>query len=523
VVHDQAERIQQEVNRRLELALRTQGDATAQVEVCKDDPVRFVNDWVWTYDPRNAGVGLPPNIPFVLRPKQAEFIRWLQEREREQESGLVEKSRDEGMTFVMCAYMLHHWLFIPGFAGAIGSRKEDLVDKSGDPKSIFWKIRFQLERLPKWFYPEGFNRNEHDNYMRLVNPAIGSSITGEAGDNMGRGGRATLYFIDEWAFIDRAESVNAAVSQNSNVRIKGSTPNGVGNVFYEERFSGKLPIFTFHWRDNPAKNYFDEERGVYPWYERQKKNLDPVTVAQEIDIDYTASVQGIVIPAKYVQAALDFEIEDGALITAGLDVSDNGDDLTPWGLRKGGNLRDLRVLEANTINEKAWAAIDLTNKAGAKTLYYDRVGVGAAMRGTLETSQPEFEVIGLNNGEKPTSIRYEDDPDIPADQRFDLRGSELWWNLMLRFLRTYERVTGIDPDHPDEDCISLKPLKDSNNPHLFTLVTQLSQPTYKRTSRDKLSVNKYGEGSKSPDFAETVMYTFAVEPRFNLPGPIGWE
>ena len=38
------------------------------------------------------------------------------------------------MSYVVLGFYLHRWLFVEGFAGGVGSRKEDLVDKKGDPK-----------------------------------------------------------------------------------------------------------------------------------------------------------------------------------------------------------------------------------------------------------------------------------------------------------------------------------------------------------------------------------------------------
>jgi hypothetical protein len=49
---------------------------------------------------------------------------------------------------------------------------------------------------------KGFVEKVHDNYMRIINPDNGATITGEAGDNIGRGGRTTMYFLDEWALLN---------------------------------------------------------------------------------------------------------------------------------------------------------------------------------------------------------------------------------------------------------------------------------------------------------------------------------
>lgn|GEM_PF-3269057 len=69
------------------------------------------------------------------------------------------------------------------------------------------------------------------------------------------------------------------------------------------RFSGKHEVFTFHWRDDPRKS---EE-----WYEQQKAKKNPVTVAQELDLDYTASIEGICIPAAWVRAAVGLPLPAG--------------------------------------------------------------------------------------------------------------------------------------------------------------------------------------------------------------------
>ena len=310
-----------EILRRLELLERCDGDAYLQAVVlahCADSLVDFINDFVWTYDPRNAERNEPTFMPLVLRPKQIEFLGWLDELLAGRENGLVEKSRDEGMSWCVLAYFAHKWLFTPGFKAGLGSRKLDYVDQSGNMDSLFPKLRTLLEYLPRWMLPERYNPRLHDKYCRLINPDTGASITGEGGDDIGRGGRNTMYLVDEHAKLQNPEGVEMALSQNANCIIYGSTPSGVGNLFYQKRHSGKIAVFTFHWRDNPAKNYTatrvnaeGELETYYPWYEAQVAKYDPVTIAQEIDIDYTASAKGVVIPAKYVQAALDLELEEG--------------------------------------------------------------------------------------------------------------------------------------------------------------------------------------------------------------------
>ena len=114
---------------------------------------------------------------------------WLAERYRTRTSAPVEKSRDSGATWMACVFAVWLWLFQDGSTSGFGSRKEILVDRQGDMQSIFEKIRTIIRRLPHYLLPRGFKPEVHLNYMRILNPEIDTSIIGEAGDNIGRGGR----------------------------------------------------------------------------------------------------------------------------------------------------------------------------------------------------------------------------------------------------------------------------------------------------------------------------------------------
>src|SRR5262249_33628937 len=140
-----------------------------ELALCARDVTHWCNSWCWTYDPRLN----PATVPFDLFPRQAEFLVWLAEREAAQGNGLVEKSRDMGVTWLCCLHALHGWLFRDGFKASFGSRKLDLVDRRGDPDSIFEKLRFLLHNVPPWMLPARFSWEEHDCEAKLINPANG--------------------------------------------------------------------------------------------------------------------------------------------------------------------------------------------------------------------------------------------------------------------------------------------------------------------------------------------------------------
>lgn len=157
-------------------------------------PAEFIMHWMDTYNPRKKDNKW---MPFVFFTRQLEFIDFLHELREHGESGLVEKCRDAGATWLACGYSIWSWLFIADDAIGWGSRKQELVDKIGDASSIFEKMRKIVERLPDIWTPHNFSPRKHATFMKFINPENSSSITGETGDAIGRGGRTALYFKDE--------------------------------------------------------------------------------------------------------------------------------------------------------------------------------------------------------------------------------------------------------------------------------------------------------------------------------------
>ena len=371
----------------------------------KDHPVEFITDWGMTFDPRNAEVKLPTTMPFLLFPKQAEYIVWLRERWLAREDGLAEKSRDMGVSWLCVAFGVWMWLFHPGTVVGFGSRKEEYVDDLSDPKSLFWKARQFVNLLPVEFRPAGWDAKKHAPFMTLTNPENGSAMVGEAGDNIGRGNRTSIYFKDESAFYERPESIDAALSQTSNCKIDVSTPNGNGNPFYRKRHSGKVKIFTFHWRDDPRKGP--------EWYAKQQNDLDPVVLAQEVDIDYNASTNDSWISGKDVEDAQRLgpaDVEANGPWSIGVDAAHMGDDESVITKRRG--LLTLPQISRRKLDGPALAAAveeecrmleDVGGIIGAIVIELDGPGISAY--DVLKAGKYAAVVIGIHTGAKLSDDR----------------------------------------------------------------------------------------------------------------------
>ena len=487
----------------------------------RDDPAQYIIDWGVTFDPRNVERGLPTLSPFFLFPRQEEWVHWFLERWKNQEPGLTDKSRDMGMSWLFVGLCATICMFNDGIVAGLGSRKEEYVDKKGDPKSLLYKARQFVINSPREF--RGSWKERDSPHMRVEFPDTKSIITGESGDGIGRGDRSSFYFVDESAWMPRPELIEASLSQTTNCRQDISTPRGMNNPFARKRFSGKIKVFTFHWHEDPRKDQ--------AWYEKKCHDIDdPVVVAQEIDLDYSASIEGILIPSAWVQAALDSHIKLGFDISgarmAGLDVADEGKDKNAlcgrWGIL-------VEYIEAwsgkgSDIYETVQKTFTLCDVLNYPKVYYDADGLGAGVRGDAKVLNSKRvkklpfhpfrgsgEVVD-KEGNPFQGVKENKDSDKGRtnEDLFANAKAQAWWMLRRRFELTYRAVVQKLPYNKD-DIISIS----SSVAEYRKLMIELSQPTYKQNNVGKIIVDKMPDGSQSPNLADAVMIAFAPPAKIN--------
>lgn len=258
---------------------------------CEEDILFWINTFCWTFDPRPGNqqkLGYDDaNLLFITWDFQDKYIHWLQEKIGLGENGVVEKSRDMGVSWITLAVFQHYWQF--GGAGndfRLGSRKEDFVDKIGEMDALFPKLRYMIKRQPKWLLPEGFNPEKHMSFMKIKNPQTESTITGESNNQyFGTGGRKKAVFYDEFAKWEHTdESAWQSASDVTDCKIAVSSANGRSNHFYRLRSqkAGKVDVYRIHWSSHPLKDR--------AWYEKEKQERSKKDLAAEVDIDYSASI-----------------------------------------------------------------------------------------------------------------------------------------------------------------------------------------------------------------------------------------
>lgn len=259
----------------------------AVMRMCKEDLLFYVNAFCWTYDPRLDS----PMVPFITYGFQDETFLELNEAIGKKDI-CIKKSRDMGASWMLCTLFEWRWHFKDGQSFLLVSRNEDYVDKPGNSKCLFWKIDFLHKNQPGWLLPRMTRTN-----LRLTNDDNGSAIDGESttGD-VARGDRRTAIGMDEFAAFDVDAGYKALASTRdaTKSRIFNSTPDGVGNAFYDVAHTESVKQILLHWTRHPVKSeglYVGEDgKPRSPWYDNEvKRCIHPQEVAQELDIDFQGS------------------------------------------------------------------------------------------------------------------------------------------------------------------------------------------------------------------------------------------
>lgn len=475
----------------------------------RQDQKYWISNWCWIFNPWLTKYGLPPTLPFVLFPKQEEYIDWKEDLYQRNKSGLIYKCREVGLSWLNAANQTWHWFFEPGFQGRFGSLRVDEVDDRNNPDSIFWKIRFMIYHTPQWMRPTGYKTqtNKHDNLLKIFNPDNTATIAGDGGDNMGRGGRAAMYDCDEWASVLHDRAVKANLSANCRCIFYTSTPKGMDNDFAAMYHEGKIPIFSIDWWDDPRKSK--------DWLANFEEEFDEAIVAQEVHKRFDAYKEGTAIPIDWVNASISLwnKIENGEIEyqsddrACGLDVAAGGRNRSVFIGREGivvKVVKEWNIDNTTMLSEKAGTETEIF---GGHTLNYDPIAVGVGVRSAYELTDYDFTPMPIDARSAASEIPLEGD-DTPARERCLNRRAEIVVRVRRKFEKTYEFIAK-DINHPIDDMIAIPP-----NPS--KLRSQLSVPELLRSSGKWQLESKdrmVKRGVESPDYFDATMFAFADEVR----------
>ena len=473
-------------------------------------PWDFCDHWGHTIDPRLVNQGKKSHIPFILFDKQVEYMKWLEERYTMQEHGISVKCRDFGCTWCGVVYGVCKWLFVPGFICGFGSRKEEYVDQSNNMKAMFQRAMHQVYHTPRFLWPpdlvwkKGKPTPNSYAHMRLENPTTGSYLVGEAGNNIGRGDRYSMCFVDEASFVANQQMVNAALSNTTLCQIDVSTPNGTGNEFYRKhkRYEKTRQHFWMRWRDDPRKDQ--------AWYDKMVEQLDPVALAQEVDGDFFASQSDSFFDSQWVEFAVDahqrLHFEQMPTKTMTWDPADGGDP-NAIAKRHGNIVTDVLSMKGDITMGEDWVLGHIDDYA-PDIFIYDAEGMGSpVMKLMLKGKNFSMMVLPFYGSdsvlypeskfttEETENFDVEDVSGIQTNKERleNLRAQAFWW-IRERLWRTWVEVKrekeGLSRGpHRNDQMISIS----SNCHEVEDLMAEMSIPRKMDSARNRIKVESKKE------------------------------
>jgi hypothetical protein len=219
------------------------------------DPYWWINTWVWAVNP--ARPHARKRVPFVTYPYQDRGLEVIFDSLDDGFDVQVEKSRQMGASWLFAVVIHYCWLFREGQNFLMLSRSDEYVDRSNEPKSLFWKLDYINDNLPVWLLPAGWNRKQHRLVKRMINPQNRNTVVGEATtEDSGRGGTFTAVLHDEFSACDVGMGILKSTRSATGTRWFNSTPKGTGNAHYRiVQLSRQNPQqvrpLRFHWSDHP--------------------------------------------------------------------------------------------------------------------------------------------------------------------------------------------------------------------------------------------------------------------------------
>ena len=252
----------------------------AERALCRRDIRYWMDQYLWVRSPQemdldlgNESDGNPfaATTPVVLWPRQRELVEWVLGRLRDGRVGVVPKSREMGVSWLLVAICYALGSHLRGFSSLFLSRVERLVDDTSErdrkraagagggggssTASLFGKLDFIHRWQPPWLRPR-VELPRHPMSFRFLD--TDGLISGESTNRgAGRGDRRSIVVLDEMAAMDVGdqESIWRSLASVTKTRIAVFTP---GLPWCKaEKLRTALPaeaVFELDWDADPRRD-----------------------------------------------------------------------------------------------------------------------------------------------------------------------------------------------------------------------------------------------------------------------------
>lgn len=238
---------------------------TDEIRRCARDPLYFINAYV------KVSHAIEGTIPFQTYPFQDDCVRaFLDNR-----FVIVNKSRQLGLSTIAAAYST--WLLL------FHRNKEILImaTKLSVAMNFIRKVKQCIDGLPKWLV---IPKIEKSNEQSLVmgSPSKSRITAIPTASDAGRSEALSLLIVDEAAHVHDFEELWKGLYPTLSTGGRAliiSTPKGVGNWFHKLWVDAKASANEFYPIELPWHVHPDRDQ---TWFEREKLNMSPKAVAQEL-------------------------------------------------------------------------------------------------------------------------------------------------------------------------------------------------------------------------------------------------
>ena len=299
----------------------------ALVDACRKSMTFWCDGFVNTYQQttidaegrQTALTGAGVDAPYITWPIHKALRGELDRCIKEGRDLIVPKSREVRATWDVLLWIMHKFLFTPGFTAILVSEIEDKVDKAGNPGALFPRLDYVLKSVPAWMLPGSIHRTFKHLGLKVerdVRSIDGTSTT----ENIGVGDRRTVILLDEAARNPFMRDIWDATRDVTKTRVALSTPRGPG--FFRELCFSNRRVFPMGYWDHPDKGRGRELReddgqgsvtgraGRHfwwtPWFEVERQERTKIDIGQNLLLDFDIGGNTVFDSALVMQA-----IEEG--------------------------------------------------------------------------------------------------------------------------------------------------------------------------------------------------------------------
>ena len=424
---------------------------------------------------------------------------------------VCEKSRQQGASWLCCAFALFIAFFYTQEEIGFTSRKSDWVHKLNNVNTLLGKIEFMIENLPKALKKRLF----HLRINKMCIDINSSTILGLTGEEGARSATPDMIINDEFAFNENAGALLTSAVPACPMNVFVSTLNTPDDEFDLLRTSSMYVQTHLDWHDDPRITD----------YEKFKKdtiaafNGDEARFDLEFDRQYDLTSHDYLFPAEWLKPELHTEslgphYQQGAII-AGFDVAGMGSNSNVLVIRQGAHIIDMYTWRKYTAYESVERLIEHCTDHQVDYCCFDQLGVGYGIasefsRLTRHAPLP-FMVIGVafSWGADKQYLGNTTDIVLQEEEKRLFRNmrAKLYWRLREKVRQTVEQGKGVAVTN----AITLR---------YPVFLKQMRRIKYSKEggritihSKEKMKKEAQSKGMRweSPDELDALVLTFAMD------------